>query len=165
MASQQQDNVAIVREGDEAFNEQNLEAVLERFDEDIEWVEPEAFRYGGTYRGSDAVVENVFEPAFPDIEDLHLDVDRFIDDGETVVVLGCFQGRATETGDTLEVPFAHAIDLGDGHFTRFQDYIDTARMEQALGAEGHASYGSLSPLTNSVCRADHWIKHSDKANF
>lgn len=131
MASQG-DNVEILREGYEAFNERNMEAVMEVFDEDIEWHEPEGWRYGGTYHGPDEV-GSVFENAFSDIEDLELDTDRFIDGGETVVVLGTLRGTATESDETLAVPFAHVHDMEDGQTTRFQQYTDTAQIERTLG--------------------------------
>lgn len=134
MASSQQQNVDIVREGYEAFNEGDIDTVLERFDENIEWIEPERSRYGGTYHGPDAVVENVFEPTLSDVDDLQVEPDRFIDGGETVVALGHFRGTVAESGEDVEIPFAHAIDLADGRFVRFQNYTDTAQFERALEA-------------------------------
>lgn len=132
MASQQPTNVEIVREGYEAFNAGDFEAAMERFDEDIEWICPDGIRYGGTYRGPGEVA-GFFERISSDIDDLHLGTDRFIDGGETVVVVGTTHGTASETGETLEYPFAHVLDLADGRITRFQEYPDTAQMEQALG--------------------------------
>lgn len=55
MASHQQDDVALVRASYEAFNERNLDTVAETFAEDVEFVEPEGWRYGGTYHSPDAV--------------------------------------------------------------------------------------------------------------
>ncbi len=132
MATQQQNNVELVRERYEAFNQRDLDAVVEIFDDDIEWSTPEGYRYGGTYHGTEEV-GTFFERAFSDIEDLTLDVDRFIDGGETVVVEGTLQGQAAETGRTLDIPFAHVIDILDGKVTRFQEFADTARFEHALG--------------------------------
>ena len=133
MASQQHDNVEIVREGYEAFNQGDFEMVMERFNDDIEWVCPDGVRYGGIYHGPEEV-GGFFERVSGDIDDLHLDVDRFIDDGETVVAIGSTRGTASETGESLDVPFAHVFDFEDDRITRFQEYPDTARMEQALGS-------------------------------
>lgn len=131
MASQQQNNVELLRDRYEAFNERDIETVVEIFDEDIEWVCPEGYRYGGTYRGPGEVGE-FFERVLSDVDDLHLDVQRFVDGGETVVVLGDLRGTAAETGESIDVPFAHVIDLADGHITRFQEFPDTASIERAL---------------------------------
>lgn len=131
MASQQRTNVELVREGYEAFNERDLETVVGILDDDVEWVTPEGYRYGGTYRGPDEV-GGFFDRAFSDVDDLEVAVDRYVDGGETVVVVGSLRGTAAETGAALDVPVAHVIDLEDGHVTRFQEYVDTALFERTL---------------------------------
>jgi ketosteroid isomerase-like protein len=135
MASQQQDNVEMARERYEAFNDQQVEAVLAGFDDQIEWHAPEGAMFGGTYHGPEAVVENVFERVYAEIEDLELEVERFVDGGETVVALGRVHGRARDTGASLDIPFAHVIDMDGGKITRFQEYADTAQMNRDLGIE------------------------------
>lgn len=40
---------------------------------------------------------------------------------------------AIKSGETFAVPFAHVHDMEDGQTTRFQQYTDTAQIEQALG--------------------------------
>lgn len=99
----------------------------------FEWVCPDGVRFGGTYHGLEEV-GGFFERVTTDVDDLHLDVDRFVDGGETVVVLGNSRGTARETGERIHIPFAQVLDMEDGHSTRFQEYADTAQMEQALGA-------------------------------
>lgn len=134
MASAQRSNVEIVREGYEAFNEREFDSVLEMFDEDLEWVEPEGWPYGGTYHGPDAVVEQVFTLALADNEDFKAVPDRIIDGGETVVVVGSFRGTVAETGNSFDLPFAHIHDMKDGRITRTQIYTDTAQYQQAAAA-------------------------------
>jgi ketosteroid isomerase-like protein len=133
MATQKRDNTDILRDGYDAFNEQNFAAVMEIFDDDIEWIEPEGSRYSGTYHGPEAV-GGIFERLLADIDDFTVEPDRFLDAGETVVVLGHHRGTGAETGDELEVPFAHVWDMEDGRATRLQHYTDTARFERALEA-------------------------------
>lgn len=53
--------------------------------------------------------------------------------GEAVVDEGSTRGTASETGATLEYPFAHVLDCEDGQITRFREYPDTAQMEEVLG--------------------------------
>ena len=132
MATQQRNNVEIVREGYEAFNEEDFELAMQRFDDDIEWVIPDGVRYGGTYRGPEEV-GGFFERVSSDMDDQHLEIDRLIDGGSTVVAVGANRGTVSETGESVHIPFAHVIDLEDGRITRFQAYPDTAKMEQALG--------------------------------
>ncbi len=133
MSSQQRNNVEIAREGYEAFNDGDFEAAMATFDEDIEWICPDGMRFGGTYHGR-AEVGEFFEHVVSEIDDLQLEIDRFIDGGDTVVAVGTAHGTAADTGETVEYPFAHVLDLEDGSITRFQEYLDTAALENALGS-------------------------------
>ena len=133
MATQQQDNADIMRAGYKAFNERNFEAVMEIFGEAIEWIEPDGSRYHGTYHGPEEV-SGLFEHLLSDIDDFTVEPDRILDAGETVVALGHAQGTVVETGETLDVPFAHVWDMEDSRATRFQHYTDTAQFERAFEA-------------------------------
>ena len=44
----------------DAFARGDLPAVLGGLDAQVEWIEPEGAPYGGTFRGPDAVLQNVF---------------------------------------------------------------------------------------------------------
>ena len=133
MATQQQDNADALREGYKAFNERDFEAVMELFDETIEWIEPEGSRYRGTYHGPEEV-GSMFERLLSDIDDFAVEPDRILEAGQTVVALGHHRGTVVETGETLTVPFAHVWDMEDGRATGFQHYTDTAQFEKAFGA-------------------------------
>jgi hypothetical protein len=53
-----QQDVQIIRGGYDAFNRQDIPGVLERFDPQVEWVEPGGGRAPvGTFRGSQGVAE------------------------------------------------------------------------------------------------------------
>lgn len=135
MASKQRkSNVSIVRDGYEWFNEGDIEAVLSIMDDDIEWIEPEGDRYGGTYHGPDAVMENVFAAVMEDFDELTVDAERFIDGGDTVVVMGTYRGTITESGEALEVPFVQVCELDGGKLTRFTSCTDTLLWHQAFEA-------------------------------
>lgn len=127
-------NLAIVQEAYAAFNEGDVETVVGIMAPDIEWTEPEGSPYSGTYRGPDAVVENVFEPSLEEIEGFEVATERFIDGDDAIVVLGTARGTVSESGKSLDVPFAHVCDLADGRMTRFVQYTDTYRWKQALSA-------------------------------
>lgn len=130
MASTQgQSNVGIVQSGYAAFAEGDIETVLGRMADDIEWTEPKGNpAFAGTYHGPEEVLKNVFEPALQDFAEFSLELDRTIDGGDTVVVLGSFH-VTTEAGKTFESPFAHVWDLEDGQLTKLTNYTDTALWE------------------------------------
>lgn len=125
MTAEQQSNVEIAQTVYESFNEGDIDTILVLMADDIEWIEPEGFVFGGTYHSPDAVVENVFEPAMEEFETFSVEPDRFIDGGELIVTLGTFR-TTTEAGKQIESPFAHVYEMHDGRITRFVNYTDTA---------------------------------------
>ncbi|WP_435151476.1 nuclear transport factor 2 family protein [Haladaptatus sp. DFWS20] len=125
MATTRQSNVEIVQTIYESFNEGDIESALATMADDVEWIEPEGFVFGGTYHSPDEVLENVFMPAKEEFETFRVEPDRFIDGGDTVVTVGTFHAT-NEAGDTMESPFAHVNDLRDGRVIRFENYTDTA---------------------------------------
>ncbi|GAB7008270.1 nuclear transport factor 2 family protein [Halorubrum trueperi] len=127
-------NVELLRDGYRAFNESDIESVMAIMSDDIEWIEPEGLPHSGTHRGPEAIVENVFTPVMEQYEDLNLEVDRFVGDGDTVVVLGTARGRGRETGKSLENPFAHVYDIEDGQITRFVQHTNTYHSRDVIGA-------------------------------
>lgn len=125
MASARESNVEIVQTVYESFNDGDIDSALTTMADDIEWVEPDGFVFGGIYHSPDEVLENVFMPAKEEFEMFRVEPNRFIDGGDTVVTLGTF--RATnEAGEVVESPFAHVNDLRDGRITHFENYTDTA---------------------------------------
>lgn len=43
-----------------------------------------------------------------------------------------YRGTYAKTGESFEAPFAHSIDLEDGNIVRFQQYVDTAVLNEPL---------------------------------
>lgn len=127
-------NVELIERGYEAFNAADLDAVTAVMADDVEWTEPAGLPYAGTYQGPAAVVENVFGRVAADVDGLELDVERIVDGGDTLVVIGTARGTVRETGERLDCPFAHVCDFEDGRLSRFVQYTDTAIWRQAVDA-------------------------------
>ena len=127
-------NVELLEDGYRAFNDADIESVMAIMAEDIEWTEPEGLPYSGTHHGPESVVENVLTPVMEQFEDMHLEVDRFVADGDTVVALGTARARGRETGTGLDNPFAHVYDIEDGQITQFVQYTNTHLSREAIGA-------------------------------
>src|SRR5207244_10470949 len=78
----------------------DFDAVLNAFDPNIEWVEPDGYfpGAGGVHNGREAVARVL--SLYPETwEDFALEPDEFIDAGEYVVVLGTQRGRAKGGGE------------------------------------------------------------------
>lgn len=126
------ENVRVVKQAYEAFGRGDLPAVLEHFDEDVEWHAAEGLPWGGVHNGRDAVARNVFGGADCRIRRFPLSHDRFIDSGEFVVALGRYSAKGKESGKPLDAAFAHVWELEDGRLKRYFHYTDTVRFQEAL---------------------------------
>lgn len=127
-------NVQALQDGYHAFNEGDFESVLALMDENIEWIEPEGLPFGGSHHGPEAVAENVFGPVMEPFESLELDVDRFIDGGDTIVVLGTARGTIRGTETDLNNPFAHVHNFEDGQIVQLVEYTNTYLWLDAIEA-------------------------------
>src|SRR5688500_2640746 len=119
--------LAIVERGYAALQRDDVAAFLPLCATDIEWVYPavEGLLYGGTWRGHDGVL--AFLAAHDAAEEmLDFRIEELVAQGDRVVALGFFRGRALATGRVWETRFVHAITLRDGRWARLEDYFDTA---------------------------------------
>lgn len=88
------------------------------------WIHP---ALGGEFNGVDSVINEVLIPFWENWE-LSLDFHRYIEDGNTIVVLATYHGTYKPTGNQVTEPTAHVWDLEDGKIIRFRQYVDTASL-------------------------------------
>ena len=115
-----------------SFASGDVSGVLAAMDPMINWTEADGFLYGGTYIGPDAILENVFAKFATEWEGFSAVPGLFVEEGNTVVVLGTYTGKYLKTGFSMDVPFAHIYTLRDGRITRFVQYTDTLAMARML---------------------------------
>jgi ketosteroid isomerase-like protein len=114
----------------EAFTRRDLVAVLAALDEDITWVCPDVLPFGGTFRGHDGVRQ--FFAALPEHwQELRLEPEEFIDDGDVIVVP--VRLRGVGLGGLLESRALHLWRMRGSKAVSFREYPDTARVLQAIG--------------------------------
>lgn len=123
-------NRDIIKGGYEAFARQDIPALLDRFDPTITWCTPDSVVTGGTLRGHDEVL-GFFARLSEVYESIDVRPERCVDQDDTVVVLGRHVGTAA--GGSFDIPFAHVWTLSDGKATAFFEYVDTAKLNAALG--------------------------------
>jgi uncharacterized protein len=129
----QRSAVEIARASYEAFAHNDIDGVLADLDPEIEWQQAQGLPHGGTYRGTEAVRSNIFDPLDRDWwEEFTAQPDEFIDGGDEIVVLGRYRGIAMRTRRPLDVPFVHVWSIRDGKTIRFRQFLDTAGWNAAL---------------------------------
>lgn len=127
-------NIEIVQEAYRTFGNNEFEAFFALFEDNFEWNVLDGLPFGGRYRGRDEVM-GVFKQIQDDWETFTLDIDRFIDGGDTIVAIGRYEATHGTTGEDMTAPFAHVLDIDDGKIQRYQQYTDTTQFQAVLPAE------------------------------
>jgi hypothetical protein len=125
-------NSEVIRHVYDAFAKGDVPTVLAPLDPNVRWTEAEAFPYGGTYTGPDAVLTNVILKLGTEWKGFAAAPHAFVSEGKTVVALGQYRGTFKATGKSFTAPFAHVWELQGGKVVGFQQYTDTAVVRRAL---------------------------------
>lgn len=120
------DNKEIIRQGYEAFSTGDLDAVMDLFDDDVEWVQPGRSTVSGTFHGKTEVMEQFGRLAS---KGLTVKVERLIAEGDTVVAITKVSAGG-ETGQDADV-----FTLRDGKTVRAEIHGDTAMLERVYGTK------------------------------
>jgi ketosteroid isomerase-like protein len=127
--------VDTVRRFYDALARADVAAVLSLLDPEVEWTEAERFPYyGGTWRGPQAVLNNLLIPLSGDWDDFSAKANEFIAEGDRVVSLGTYSGTFKKTGRSLSAAFAHVWTVRGGRVVRFDMHTDTAKVLEAVQA-------------------------------
>ncbi|USN99230.1 MAG: nuclear transport factor 2 family protein [Phycisphaeraceae bacterium] len=130
-----QANVNLVRGLYDAFAAGDVPAVLGRMSQDIIWNEAENFPYadGNPYVGPEAVLNGVFARCVAEWDGFGVEIEEFLDAGETVVALGRYVGTYRETGRPQRTQVVHVWRIADGKVIGFQQYADTLGIAKVMG--------------------------------
>lgn len=101
---------------------------------DVEWTEMAGFPLAGTYRTPEGVTSNVMEILGRDWDGWAAHDDTYVVDGENVVVLARYTAANKATGKDLDVRVAHHFVVRGGLIVRFEQFVDTAKVAEALTA-------------------------------
>ena len=124
------ENVALVRDGYDAFRRGDIQAIFDALDPEVEFYQSEEVPWGGRYHGHSEVA--VFFQKLTSAIESKVDPDQFVDSGNTVVAVGHTRGTARATGRTFEVPAVHVWTIENGRVVRYEAYIDNPKMLAAL---------------------------------
>ena len=131
-----QQNVEAMRGLYEAFNRGDLATFERGLGRDLLWNEAEHSLYaaGNPYRSFAALRDGVIHAVDHDFAEFRVDVEQFLDAGDTVVTTGRYRGRHRNTGKELSTQFCHLLHVApDGRLDRFQEYADTLQEAEAAG--------------------------------
>jgi hypothetical protein len=128
----EQDNVALVRQGYEAFQKGDLNALLSLFSSDIDWELPEVegIAFSGKRHGREAVAE-FFRDMLAAQDVREMVPDQWIAQDDKVVVLGHSTFAVKATGREYSDDYCHVFRIADGKICNFKEYIDTHKAAMA----------------------------------
>ena len=125
------DNATIISQLYESFARGDVAAVLERLDPTVEWFEAEGYpAVGGRHVGHAGVVEALSQVA-ADWDQLTLIPERFVAEGNCVIVLGLVSGSYRASRKSFRSRFAHEWLLRDGLIMLWRAHLDTALVREA----------------------------------
>src|SRR5215210_4061478 len=104
-----QENVDVIRAIYRAFNERRVVDIMPRCDENVEWHQVGPFPDANIYRGRDQL-GSLFSMFLDTFEDFRFDVEKLLDSGDHVVVIGTAHGSGS-SGLELHTPFVHICRL------------------------------------------------------
>jgi len=129
-------NMQLARDVYEAFGRGDIKTVLGMMDPDIEWSEAEGNPYkpdGKPWLGPDAILNNLFRKIGTDWASFTITPREFHDAGSVVAVDVRYTGVYKETGKSLNAQVCHVLRWRDGKLAGFQQYVDTAQLQEVMG--------------------------------
>ena len=123
----------LIAAGYEAFTKGDLTQVLALLHPEIDAQQSEDVPWGGTYKGLAEFAQ--FMGKLREYVDTVVVVDEIVEAGDTVVMIGRSKGKVVATGREFDLRALHVWHMEDGKARRFEVYLDTPAMLEALRAE------------------------------
>jgi hypothetical protein len=138
-----EEDVEVVRRAIETFNGEGIEAALTYFDPDVEWLGPPEWLEEHRYKGHDGTrkIASVWGENF---DEYRLDVERLVDVGNEILVLGYQRGRIKGSADTIEQPIGYQWQVRNRKTVRVQVHFSWEAALDAAGLSERDAHGGVS---------------------
>jgi ketosteroid isomerase-like protein len=125
-----EENLEVVRKAYEAFGQGDLPTVFDLLDPEVVFYQSELLPWGGRREGHEGM--RSFLEDLTSATESQVKPDEFVEAGDHVVAVGRTRGRVRATGEEFDVRAVHVWTLKEGKVVRFEAYIDTPKMRDAL---------------------------------
>jgi ketosteroid isomerase-like protein len=131
------DNVSLMKNLYDAFGRGEIPTVLAAMSPEIHWYQAEGNPYrpsGEAWVGPDAVLNNLFMRLGEEWDGFAVHTRSFYGAGDSVIVEARYSGKYKPTGKSMDTQVCHVWDIKGGKVTRFQQYVDTAQLQDVMNA-------------------------------
>ena len=140
-----QENKQVVKELYEAYNHEDITAMLGLLSEDVIWRLPGTVpHYSGTYTSPGKVAE-FFQELNTNVEIEAFEPREFLAEADRVLVIGWSRGRVKSTGRVFDNSWVMAFTVRSGRITTFEEYADTQALAAANNVIFRAAIGVPMP--------------------
>ncbi len=129
-------NAEIIKSAYDAFGRGDIPGVLGTFHPNIQWHEAEGNPYmpsGDPFVGPEEILNKLFARLGEEWDGFSVHPQTYYEAGDTVVVEGRYTGTFKETGKDLNAQVCHIWTVQNGKITNFQQYVNTAEMQEVMG--------------------------------
>jgi ketosteroid isomerase-like protein len=130
------DNATLLKSLYSAFGRGDIPTFLGALSPDIHWHQAEGNPYmpgGAAWVGPDAILNNLFTRLGAEWDAFSVHPKSFHGAGDSVIVEARYSGTYKPTGKSMDTQVCHVWDVRDGRVTRFQQYVDTAKLQDVMG--------------------------------
>ena len=130
------ENLEIIHDVYAAFGRGDVPGVLAMLTDDVRWSTPgppDIIPYAGVRTGHDQVAE-YFQAFGTSAETTAFNPQRFVANGDMVVVLGHYTLKVVKTGAVIDNDWVHSFTLTGGKISAFEGYEDSAAVVVAFTA-------------------------------
>ena len=128
----QRSAVATVQAMYDCFRQRDDDGFRRLCQPDLIWQQNEGFPNGRVCHGPDEVIRHVFDGNLMEWLGFGYAIERMLDAGDHVVVLGHYHGTHRVTGKAMRTAAAHVYRLRDGLISEFRMYADTESLWRAM---------------------------------
>lgn len=130
-------NLATVKQIYSDFASGNIPGFMAALSEDIVWNEAEnnALADENPYIGPETVMSGVMARIMKDWSSFKVEPESFMADGNKVAMFGRYRATSAISGKTVNPQVVHHYTLENGKVVRFQQYVDTLALDQAMTPE------------------------------
>ena len=128
-------NKEVVAELYRCFRQQDVERFTQLCSPSIIWQQNQGFPGEGTHQGPSAVLSKVYKSFNLEWKRWHFVIERMLDAGDDIVVLGYFSGIKRDTNEHFKLAASHIYSFKSGKVVKFQQYTDEQTIIHQSGAD------------------------------